>query len=255
VAAARKLLVSAARGRTRADPEEALAATEAVLVCVPDDAIVPLALRLARSIPAGRSKLPPVLHTNGYLGVGALSALRKNGVAVGTLHPFAAIRRPMPLSGLSYGIAGDPRALRVARALVRQLRGQPIHLRATASPDYHAAASLISGGFVALFELADRVLSRAVRGEKARHAALHGLVNVTDINVRLLCARGALTGALARGSESTVRGHLRALRRSPQALAAYRVLGRTMLELARARGSIDAAAMRRLGKLLDRDGR
>src|SRR6185503_7136386 len=72
----------------------------------------------------------------------------------------------------------------------------------------------------------------------------------TLANTRVLGPKEALTGAVARGSESLVRGHLAALRRVPAALELYRVLGETMLELAEARGSVDARRARGLRAVL-----
>jgi hypothetical protein len=51
-------------------------------------------------------------------------------------------------------------------------------------------------------------------------------------------------------AERVVAGHLEALARTRGARDAYRTLGRTMLALARARGSIDRAAERGLARLL-----
>lgn len=235
------------RVRALAHSEESLGATQAVLLCVPDDAVVPVARSLARAVRPRKKALPAVLHSNGFLGADALGALRRKGVSVGKLHPFwAANRNSTLLEDVSFGIEGDPRALRAARAIIRWVGGRPIPLHAGSGPEYHAAASLFSGGIVALYDLADRVLARSVGSEDSRRRALDELASSTVANLWFNGASTALTGALARGAESLVRGHLRALRRTPDALDAYRVLGRTMLELARARGSIDTDTYRRL---------
>jgi len=240
-------------------PEEALGASEAVLLCLPDAVIKPFATRLARAVPARARRLPAILHTNGLLGAEALDPLREKGFAVGKLHPLWAVGagRPFFLQQVFFGIEGDPRAMRTARALVRSLDGKPLSLGKGSGPEYHAAASLLAGGAVALVELADRLLLRAIPSADARTRipALVALARSSLLNVSMDGTRSALTGAIARGAEETVRGHLRALRREPDALDAYRVLGRTMLELARARGSIDADAERRIARLIRAPGR
>jgi predicted short-subunit dehydrogenase-like oxidoreductase (DUF2520 family) len=241
------------RVRPLAAPEEALGASEAVLLCLPDAVIVPMADRLARSIPSRRRIRPAVLHTNGLLGPEALNALRVRGAAVGKLHPLWATNRAHYLmDGVSFGIDGDPRAMREARAIIRSVGGRPVPLRKDSGPEYHAAASLLSGGIVALYELADRLFLRAVPAlsERRRAFALGMLAKTSLFNVWQDGTTTALTGAIARGAEETVRGHLLALRGVPAALEAYQVLGRTMLELARKRGSIDAATHRRLALLI-----
>jgi predicted short-subunit dehydrogenase-like oxidoreductase (DUF2520 family) len=222
-----------------------------VLLCVPGAVIAPLADRLARSVARREKALPAVLHTNGLLGAEALNALRKWGVAVGKLHPFVATNDSTGiLEAASFGIEGDPRALRAARSIIHWFGGRPILLPRGAGPRYHASASLLSGGIVALYELADRLLEQAVPARDSRRHALDQLASSTLMNVFFCGTREALTGAIARGAEGTVRGHLRELRRNPEALEAYQVLGRTMLELARARRSIDADSYRRIARLI-----
>lgn len=241
----------AVRVRVLAAPEDALRATEAVLLCLPDGVIVPVANRLAGTIPWRSRVRPAVLHTNGFLGAEALGALKKKGVAVGKLHPlWAANRSQVFIHRVCFGIEGDPRAMRAARAIVQLVGGWPVPLRKGSGPEYHAAASLLSGGIVALYDLAERLFLRAVPSRKARRDALGMLAESSLLNVWSDGTKAALTGAIARGAEDTVRGHLRAMRRDRDALEAYRVLGRTMLELARARGSIDGGTYRRLARLI-----
>jgi predicted short-subunit dehydrogenase-like oxidoreductase (DUF2520 family) len=193
---------------------------------------------------------------HGFLGGEALEALGREGVATGKLHPFVALNENSGFSGgEAFGIEGRPRAVRSARALVRSMRGHALLLRPGWGPEYHAAASLLSGGLVALHALSDRLLVHSVPSAAARRRALDELIDSTRQNLWFAGARSALTGAIARGADDIVRGHLRALRRSLDAHEAYRVLGRTMLELARARGSIDAPTARRLARLLGRGRR
>lgn len=92
-------------------------------------------------------------------------------------------------------------------------------------------------------------MAPAVRSRRALRDALEWFAseNVTNASRE---PRRALTGPLARGAADTVRGHLRAMGRVPHARAAYVALGDVMLSLAHARGSLDAAAERRLRKLL-----
>ncbi len=204
--------------------------------------------------------------TSGYQPLERLSPLRRVGHPVGRLHPLS----PIPpgtgrtatdavLFDVAYGIEGDGRAARAARSLIELelLRGNSFSLvgRPSALRAYHAGASLLSGGLVALFHLAEQVMAGSVRRPGQLRAALAQLAWDTLFNVEQDGPALALTGALARGSDELVRGHLRALQRAPRALEAYRVLGVTMLELARSRGSIDASTQRRLARLLRAESR
>jgi predicted short-subunit dehydrogenase-like oxidoreductase (DUF2520 family) len=238
------------RVRVLESPREALGARLAVLLCLPGAVIVDMAEELARSVARG-GKRPVVLHTNGLLGKEALDSLRDKGMRVGKLHPLAPIPEHGCLFGsVAFGVEGDPGALRAARAIVRWIGGRPLLLRRGSGPEYHAAASLFCGGLVALYELADRLFRRVLPSRDARRRALGSLAWPSLFHAYSMGARAALTGAISRGAEDTVRQHLRTLQRSPEALEAYRVLGRTMLELGRERGSVDAPTARRLARLL-----
>ena len=210
-----------------------------------------MAAKLARAKRSGR-KRPIILHTNGLLGTGCLAPLRDLGFPVGRLHPFVAVARATPLlpGESSFGISGDPRAASSARGLVRWMDGRALRISSQDSGAYHAAASLLGGGLVALHELANRVLARSIIGRERRRKALSGLSWSVLLNIDTVGVGRALTGALARGAEDIVRGHVEVLRVEPRALEAYRVLGAVMLELARTRGSIDAATERRMRRLL-----
>jgi predicted short-subunit dehydrogenase-like oxidoreductase (DUF2520 family) len=257
IARLRKLLTPQTRRpwRVANDADEAAAWADVVIVSLADKAIEPTVHRLAQSDRAIRAQV--VLITNGYLPLSCLEGLRRRGCAVGRLHPLAPIPTDMELTALimvAWGVEGDARAVRTAKELVVNMQGKALLLRRHrgAAGTYHAAASLLSGGMVALFHLAERVMSESVTSRAVLRDALDRFGESTLDNIYACGPREALTGALSRGSESLVRGHVRALRKVPEALELYRLLGGTMLELAHARRSIDARALRRLRALLGR---
>lgn len=235
-----------------AKPGEALDEADVVILCVADSALEVMVGALAEGRQALRGKV--VLFTNGYHPLDSLAALRRLGCAVGRLHPLASIPAGEihgALVSSSFGIEGDARALRAARRLVRAIQGRPLLLRGRRGAEaYHAGASLLSGGLVALFHLAERVMTNAVDSPEQLRAALGEFAGKTLMNTSFLGPSEALTGALSRGSEPLVRGHLAALGRVPPARELYRVLGEVMLDLARARGSIRVGEARRLRALL-----
>ena len=78
------------------------------------------------------------------------------------------------------------------------------------------------------------------------------LVRETLDNVFRLGTAGALTGPVARGDDSVVAHHLQALDAWDARVAAiYRDLGAVALDLARARGEGDTAALARIEALLE----
>ncbi|HED66692.1 MAG TPA: DUF2520 domain-containing protein [Planctomycetes bacterium] len=243
-------------GEVAGSAEIAIEDAELVLLAVADDALPGFAEELAAGLsaaaaseraPAGRA----VLHLNGLRGPAVLEPLAKLGVPVGKAHPLLAVPpesgapRTGRFRGASFAIAGDPEALGWARRLCGAFGARVLELQGDAeeaSARLHAAASLVSGGLVALFDLA---LEAA--GDRGAREPLLALVRSTLENLEETAPSEALTGAIARGSLRTVDRHLQVL--DPPARAAYRTLGLRMLELARERGAgkgADALALARL---------
>ena len=269
-------------------PRDVLAQSDAVLITVTDRALE----RFVRDLAAGPELEgdAPVLHTNGTLGLevlaplapfapfapfvqGTTSEVARRGT--GKLHPLAALppgaTNARAFEGAWFATlgAGDARAW-TAR-IVAGVGGRELRLSDT-HPDpsraLHAAAALLSGGMVALFDLA----AEAARGttqpdsEGAEARALAALLDGTLRNrarglerersegsgadVGRRAAQGALTGPIARGAADVVRAQLAALAAAPDAQASYRVLGRRMLALALARGTVSAAEHEELARVL-----
>ena len=77
------------------------------------------------------------------------------------------------------------------------------------------------------------------------------LVLVTMQDLFRSGARQSITGPVVRGDTSTIEAHLEAVRSSyPQDVDVYRVLARTVLELAQERGDLDENTLRRFEILL-----
>jgi predicted short-subunit dehydrogenase-like oxidoreductase (DUF2520 family) len=135
----------------------------------------------------------------------------------------------------------------MSRRLVRAIGGRELALRPGTKADYHLAATLVSNGSLALFELARRHFERAIRRPRAGRAAFAALLAATAANLARADPRAALTGPLARGDLESVRGHLARLQR-PAERALYRALSRVLLELAAPR--LAPARRRSLAQLL-----
>lgn len=225
---------------------------DVVIVAVPDAAVGRVAASLAASGPdwAGRT----VFHTSGILPAGALGPLRERGARTASLHPAQSIpRKDTPASAFRevvWGIEGDEEALVTAHAIVRSLGGHVLRLSEEEKPLYHAACALASNALVALTATSFGLLRAAGIDEKTASAALLPLMQGTLQNVKYLGPRAALTGPVSRGDDATVKKHLEALRRDPEALAVYRALGKFALGLA-ARSGLPAARIRTLRRLLE----
>jgi predicted short-subunit dehydrogenase-like oxidoreductase (DUF2520 family) len=243
-----------------AELEPALRGARALVFCVRDAAIAELALRVAGLV--GSDGPAVALHTSGFFGPERLAPLARRAVATGVLHPLTALPRdagraadePPRLRGVWFATSGAPAARALARVLVAALGGHELALApgADAQACYHAAATLLSNGLVALFDAAQAVGARASPDTHALHAALATLLAATSANLQRSTPQAALTGPIARGDVDVVRGHLELLARLPDAsaLAAYRVLGRRLVELARSAGGLAAGQLDELERLL-----
>ena len=220
-ALARRVRTSAALDATSAVEHATL-----VILCVPDDALAEVALALSRTSP-GRGRA--ALHASGFQGEGPLAPLARVGWKTGWLHPLLAL--PRAAAARRFQGAWFATGSAMARRLVRALGGRELALRAGTKADYHLAATLVSNGSLALFELARAHFERAARKPRDARAAFAALLAATAANLARTDPRAALTGPVARGDLESVRGHL-ACSRPGAERELYRALGRTLLELA-----------------------
>lgn len=182
-----------------------------VLVAVPDDAIESVARRLAK----GGEGLEIALHTSGALDWRALGALAEIGVACGSIHPLQTVPSPDRgmelLPGSLFAVEGANAAVGWAERLVKLLNGKIIHLGPQAKPLYHAAATLVGNGVIALVWAAERILAECGLPEAEARALLQPLMESSLCNAVSLGPSVALTGPVARGDRRTVAQHWEAV--------------------------------------------
>lgn len=233
---------------------EGLPASKIILITTPDGEILKTADRLAslEASPRGRT----VLHTSGALAASeVLAPLAAAGFATGSLHPLVSISEPGTgadkLRGAFYCVEGDAAANRVARLIVKDLQGHSFHIPSNSKPLYHAAAVMASGHVTALVSIAADMLVQCGLDEKTASRILLPLLESTVANLSVSEPAKALTGTFARGDLVTVRRHLLALsnERLSEALAAYKILGRHSLELAKRK--IDEATRKQILRELE----
>jgi predicted short-subunit dehydrogenase-like oxidoreductase (DUF2520 family) len=172
------------------------------------------------------------------------------------MHPLVSISEPLhgaeSLRGAFYCIEGDQTALRVARAIVRDLEGESFSINSRDKALYHAAAVMASGHMVALFDIATEMLARCGLTETRARAVLLPLLESMLGNLQTLDAAHALTGTFARADTATMRRHLDALGIAgvDDALEVYRLLGRRSLRLAKKLG-VDREALKKISSVLE----
>ena len=201
------------------------------LITVPDDQIAGVARELS-GINADRSVT--VLHTSGALSSDVLEPLRDKGWHTGSIHPLMSVSGSEDsLRGAFWSVEGDRSALRVGREIVRDLEGESFSIRSEDKPLYHAAAVMVSGNVVALFDVALEMLGECGLDRKTARSILLPLIASTVRNLETKDPAGALTGTFSRGDVETVKRHLAAMknRKLADALDLYRLLGQRSLKL------------------------
>lgn len=236
----------------RPTADVARAATDLLLLAVPDDALGPLVDRLAADAP------PPgqvVAHTSGAHGLGVLAPVTARGARPLALHPVMTFTGEATdlgrLPGISYGMTAPDELRAFATQLVADLGGYPEWVTEAHRPLYHAALAHGANHLVTLVNEAAERLGDAGVAEPAR--LLRPLLTAALENA---LARGdeALTGPVARGDAGTVTEHLAVLAAvAPDSVPAYRALAHRTADRAITAGLLGSqAAATLLDALADR---
>ncbi|PYX46878.1 MAG: hypothetical protein DMG79_15225 [Acidobacteria bacterium] len=217
---------------------------ELVWFCVPDGEIGRAAAALGRdpSPPAKsarrRGNAEPfdwkgklALHSSGALGSDELSDLRRRGAAVASVHPMMTfVRGSRPsLAGVSFAIEGDVVAVRVARRVVRDVRGRAYSIRKKDKAAYHAWGTFASPLFTALLATTEQVAALAGVSRKEAKERMIPILQQTLANYVRFGVAGAFSGPIVRGDVDTAKRHLRVLRGRPAARAVYSELASSAL--------------------------
>lgn len=186
---------------------------DAILLCVPDDALADVVARLSADLPTLDGRL--VLHTSGAQPVRLLAPLTAQGAYVLGFHPAQALTRDTPpetLAGAFVGLEGQEPALSVGRRLAEALGMRPLTIRLGSKALYHLALAVASNYTVTLVALAGEVLESAGLNRDDARALVQPLLAGTVTNLERHPPEQALTGPIVRGDVETVEHHLTALR-------------------------------------------
>lgn len=250
--AARQSRKIVGRGEATSGLRRAADRADLVFLCLPDEEIDPVVARLARNALDWRGKC--VFHTSGIRSSDVLRPLKRRGARIASFHPiqsFPSKRTPPErFKDIYFGIEGDSQAQTIAKRIIARLGGKPLHVRSETKPVYHAACSMASNLFIPLFDLACELLHAAGISDKKVVDILWPLTEGSLQNVKHFNRETALTGPIARGDFRTVQQHLRALRKFPAALSAYKALGRRAVWLA-GQKKIPAGKIKALKTLLE----
>lgn len=185
-----------------------------LLLAVRDDALAPLAARLAGALPA-EAGIRVVLHHSGALGLDVLSPLAGRGLAAGSCHPLQTFTGSEGdagrFRGAAFAVDGDAAGRCAAESLALALGGAPFAIPERARPLYHLAASLSANGLTALVGAGRDALVAAGLGPEAALRALGPLLRTALEEALARGPEAALTGPAARGDEATLARHRSAL--------------------------------------------
>jgi predicted short-subunit dehydrogenase-like oxidoreductase (DUF2520 family) len=232
-------------------PAEVAAASDILILAVPDDALIAVAEELAASGAVRRGQY--VLHTSGRHGLDALAALTRLGARPIAFHPAMTFTGTTvdfergPVFGLTAGPAERP----VAEELVAALRGVPMWV---AEPDralYHAALAHGANHLVTLVAQSMDLLR--IAGAEDPAAVLRPLLTAALDNV-LAYGDAALTGPVVRGDVTTIRAHVDALVAADvddATVDAYVELARATAGRAEADHRLDAVSAGTIRQVLD----
>jgi len=223
------------------------------LIGTGDDQIVSVARALGESETDVSGAL--IFHLAGRFGLEALAPLAGHGAQLAALHPV----RSLTLASLSLadfeGTAcvaeGPGPALERMKPLVTAIGGTWLPVRDIDRGLYHAAVSIISNITKAVAWKTQNWLTCAGLSEQTAATVCHQLLATTLEDLFRAGARHSITGPVVRGDTRTIEAHLAALQSAyPDDVDVYRVLARTVLELAEERGDLDAETLARFEVLL-----
>jgi predicted short-subunit dehydrogenase-like oxidoreductase (DUF2520 family) len=201
---------------------------EVVWFCVPDAAISSAADSL---LEAADWKGKIALHSSGALTNDELGVLQELGAAVASVHPlmtFVRGSRPQ-LAAVPFAIEGDQKAVRTARAIVRDLRGHSFAIRKEQKQAYHAWGMFFSPLLTALLASSEIVAAAAGVGRTAARQRMLPILTQTLANYARLGTAASFSGPIARGDIDTVKKHLQILRKAPEVREVYLALARVAL--------------------------
>ncbi|HEU4911801.1 MAG TPA: DUF2520 domain-containing protein [Actinomycetes bacterium] len=217
-------------------PPEVLAASELVLLTVPDDVLPGLVEGLVAAGAVRPGQL--VVHTSGRYGVGVLDRATRVGALPLALHPvmtFTGRAEDLSrLTGACFGVTAPEQLRPIADALVLEMGGEPQWVEEDQRTLYHAA---LTGGANHLSTLVNESVDLLRRcGVTDPERVLAPLLGAALDNA-LRSGDAALTGPVARGDAGTVAAHLRELRAvSPDTVNAYVAMARLTADRALAAG-------------------
>lgn len=228
---------------------------DAWLIGTSDQQIAPVAGALARILPdepGGQL----AFHLAGRFGTQVLAPLADRGLHVASVHPVRSLSFAKltieQFSGTVCVAQGDDRSLCMLEPLFRAIGAEWVAVEKINRGLYHAALSIISNVTKGVAWKAERWLEEAGLSSTAATGITNELLRTTQDDLFRSGPRQTITGPVVRGDTSTVEAHIDSLTRlNARDAELYRILARTVFELAQERGDLDQATLTRFRALLE----
>ena len=196
-----------------------------------------------------------VFHLAGRFGLEALDPLMGQDVLLAALHPVRSLTDARisvdAFKSTACVAEGSSDALTALMPLITSIGASWLPVSAIDRGLYHASVSIISNITKAVAWKAQKWQIKAGLPEETAAAVTHQLLQSTMEDLFLTGARQSITGPVVRGDTRTIAAHIEAVRSThPEDLDVYRVLARTVLELAQERGDLDPETLGRFEILL-----
>ncbi len=181
---------------------------DAVLLCVPDDAIESVSAHLAVTGGwAGRI----AGHVSGSLSSSVLDKLTARGADVVSFHPMMTLHRdtlPASFRGVRVNLEGSARGVAAGVRWARSIGAVPHVIDAKTKTAIHVAATVASNYLVTLMTIASEILSGAGVDREEYESLLRPLAEATLSNLGFERPGQALTGPISRGDVLTLERHM-----------------------------------------------
>lgn len=242
---------SVGEGRA-ADNIRGMQAADYWLIGANDGQILALASQLAEQRDDLENGL--VFHLAGRFGLDVLAPLQGGRALLAALHPVRSLTDARisldDFAGTACVAEGSAGALECLRPLITSIGGTWLPVSSIDRGLYHASVSIVSNITKSIAWKAQKWQQKAGLPADTAASVTHQLLQSTMEDLTRAGARQTITGPVVRGDTSTIEAHMEALRGShPEDIDVYRVLARTVLELAQERGDLDEETLRQFQEL------
>lgn len=223
---------------------------DVILLCVPDDAIAPV----AGTLKSVTNKL--IVHTAGAKSLTVLDVAAKRGAATGSLHPVMVVaargRGHKALQGATAAIDGDEATCAWLSGFARDLHMDPVTIPAEHRALYHLSAAMVGGLMTGLLASAVDLWGVLGLDRTTASTAMGRMVQEAGRNLERLGVPEAVMGPAIRGDAGTIELHLQVLAvEAPQLVPLYRVLVERCLPYGQERGVLSDEQVQAIAEVLE----